>query len=216
MPNWCYTTYHFQGKENELKILHDKINEWTSKQFIETAFGDSWLGNILYGAGLQDCINNPDPARYLACRGQIVDITDRDGNILRYSRKDFTVSTETAWVPMAKMWNAVIEKLGLKSVEFSFCAEESGCEIYWIYDPHNHKYFIDEVYIDAYGTEELDDMDRYCSEGEAIECLNKFFHTDLDNLSDFQTLCEDYNEKHEQDDCFISFHRFEIDNELQD
>ena len=59
MPNWCYTAYHFQGKENELKILYDKINEWTSKQFIETGFGDSWLGNILYGVGLQDCINNP-------------------------------------------------------------------------------------------------------------------------------------------------------------
>lgn len=207
MPNWCYTTYHFQGKENEVKILYDKIYEWTSKQFTETGFGNSWLGNILYGAGLQDCIDSPDPAHYLACRGQVIDIYDGEG---------LNVCTETAWVPMAKMWNAVIEKLGLKSVEFSFRAEESGCDIYWIYDPHNHKYFNDEVYIDAYGTAELEYIDGYFSEEDAIECLNKFFHTDLDNLSDFQTLCEDYNEKHEEDDWFIRFHRFEIDNELQD
>ncbi len=208
MPNWCHTTYIFKGKTNELKTLHDKIIEWTSKEFIETSFGENWLGNILYGAGLKDRIDNPNAGEILSCRGSLIDISDYIYD------EGFKVWTETAWVPMAKMWNAVIEKLDLQSVGFSFEAEEPGCEIFWIYDPHNYNCFNEEVYIDSYGNMELDELDGYYKEQDAIKYLNEFFNTQFESLDSFKSLCEDYNDQYAELDCYIGVHRFEIDNEV--
>ena len=209
MPNWCYTTFLFKGEESELNILHDKIVEWTSREYRETGFGSDWLGNILYGAGLKDRVDNQNPSKQLRCRGTLNDIDDVDCGVL-------FLSTETAWVPMAKMWNAIINQLGLKTVGFTFEAEEPGCDIYWIYDPNGYNYFKDEVYIDAWGTDELENISGYYSEEQAVDVLNEFFGTQYRNISNFSSLCEAYNEEHEQDDCSIYVHLFERDNVLQD
>ena len=212
MPNWCSTAFVFHGSKEEVELLNAKINEWTSKSFIKTGFGDPWLGNVLIGAGLKDRIDNFDQNLALRCRGSITDISDVEQAGDNYS---FRIDTETAWVPMAKMWEAVINVLNLSTVWFTFCAEECGCEIYWIYDPRNYGDFaVDQVHIDSYGNDELEELDGYYTTDDAIKKLNKLFGTDIDNIDGFQRLCEEYEDDHE--DCFIGVHVFERDDEMQD
>lgn len=206
MPNWCSTKYIFRGSSNEINYLHRKIVEWTSNSAVQSDFGNDWLGNILYGAGLGDKVENNE----LRCRGTLEELQDPEDDCLE-------LWTETAWVPMAKMWYAVIEALKLKTVGFAFEAEECGCEIYWIYDPHGYGDFdYDQVYIDAYGSSDLDDISGYYTEEQAIRKLNAFLDTNYNELEDLVKECETFNEEHEEDDWFISVHRFEFDNELED
>lgn len=204
MPNWCSTTYRFHGTEEELNTLNNKIREWTSRSVMKTDFGDAWLGNILIGAGLKDRIDNADSSLKIRCRGTLVDINEPshiNGNWF------FDLWTETAWAPMAKMWCVVIKTLGLKTVDFSFIAEESGCDVYLIYDPNNHKDFTDnEVYIDAYGDNEAENICGYYKTQDAIDVLNNFFSTNCNELDDFSALCEEYENEHE--DSFINIHVF--------
>lgn len=208
MPNWCTTTYHFRGSENELIYLSNKVREWTSKPLAPNGFGNSWLGNILHGAGLGDLIDNPEDEDTVNCRGSLIEVSEPDHGY-------FSVITETAWVPMAKMWYKVIEHLGLKSVGFAFAAEEPGCGIYWIYDPNGYGDFLnDEVYIDSYGNIELDSINDYYRKADAVEVLNDFFKTELGRIEDFIPLCERYNEEHEEDDYYINVHTFEVDNDI--
>lgn len=207
MPNWCMTTYHFHGDYNSLVFLHDKITEWIDKNWTGTDFGKDWLGNILYGAGLQDRIDNPDPEKRLCCRGTLVDISDVDKN------GTLSLYTETAWVPMGKMWEEVIKVLGL-NVGFIFEAEEPGCDLYQIYNPHCYEDFDDEdYYIEA----ELADgeyFSLYTTEEGAIETLNQILNK---SETDINVLIEEANKYTENnDDGYIKVAEFELLSELND
>lgn len=204
MPNWCSTTFKFHGSEKDLEIFDKKITEWTSKSYTESDFGSEWLGNILYGAGLQDRIDNPDPEKYLACRG----------NIIGWSSGEKVVEmwVESAWVPMAKMWVEVIKSLGL-NIDFTFSAEEPGCDLFWIYDPNGRgDWDLDQIYIDA----EFDGKSfcDYTTEEDAIDILNQLLKTnanDLDTLIDYcRELAPTYAES------FVYVSRFEKITELYD
>lgn len=149
MPNWCNTTFVFSGEPKEIAELHAFVKRSTerTKEHLESSgFNADWLGNVLIEAGLKDLIDKPIADGGVSCRGAIMDISDLpDGDDVT----TFNLTTETAWVPMGKMWAAVIEKLQLNSVQFCYEAEECGCEIYQIYDPHELGYFDnDQVYID--------------------------------------------------------------------
>ena len=207
MPNWCYTTYHFHGKHNDLAIFRDKIIEWTSTGFTKTDFGDPWLGNILHGAGLQERIDNADLDKRLSCRGTMMDISEVEkDNILE-------VYTETAWVPMGKMWQEVIKVLGL-DIGFAFEAEEPGCNLFWIYDPKNYGDFDeDKIYLDV----DLGDgvyFSEYTTEEGALESLNKALQTNAPSLAAIDVICEEYMSEHE--DSFIRISEFEKITRLDD
>lgn len=212
MPNWCSTTFRFRGDRNELETLRNNILEWTSKEYETSGFHEMWLGNILHGAGLGDRIDNSDPNLLLRCRGSITDI----GEIYDFNGFYFHIWTETAWVPMAKMWQAVINKLELKTVGFTFIAEESGCEIYWICDPNGYGDFEDyEVYIDAWDVPDQDDLCEIHTKADAIRGLQKFFKTNVCSFSKLKEMCEDYTDEHDGNEG-INIHEYEIDNVIQD
>ena len=216
MPNWCSTTYRFRGTKNELELLNGKIKEWTSGSTMTTDFGDSWLGNIVIGAGFKDRIDNEDPSLIIRCRGTLTDIGDVEGDGENCS---LDLWTETAWVPMGIMWQYVIKTLGLNTVGFTFEAEEPGCELYWIYDPNDYGDFLnEEVYIDSFGDNEVDKLSGYYTRDIAIRILNDFFHTTLEKLEDFYPLCNQYNDNWDDiyDDWYINIHEFEIIKTLRD
>ena len=109
-------------------------------------FKRRWLGNPLYLVGIDPTAKHAGGYGDLRCRGEIVaydalDICDDEAQ--------FFLSTETAWVPMVKMWQEIIDKMGLKSVRFAFCADEPGCELFCIYDPDGTGWF-DDVIIDCH------------------------------------------------------------------
>lgn len=52
---------------------------------------------------------------------------------------------------MGRMWEEIIEKLNLNSIRFTFFAEESGNELFQIYDPDNLQLFAGcDFYVDCF------------------------------------------------------------------
>ena len=106
MPNWCLTTYVFHGEANEIKVFHDKLNEWITLAKERNEEYPYWLTHILKGAGLADAIDNPDPEKCIRCRGQITYIEE-----LTEGDTTMDIDVETAWCPMTKIWQAVMSEV---------------------------------------------------------------------------------------------------------
>ena len=222
MPNWCYTHFTFHGTESEIYHFRDKIEEWTSKTFTETSFGETWLGNILYGVGLEDRIDlGRDNPMNIRCRGSLTFLDTEDDIRGRNNCCKFTLSTETAWCPMITIWIETIKKLGYKTIGFSYQAEESGVGLYEVYDPYGdypEKYYAD-VYLDD---EDIDDPkiriltdDPYInSDKEMVEILQELLgssKTDVDDLiyeaeSEYPFKC--------RSESYIEIHKFEPANPM--
>ncbi len=212
MPNWCWTSMRFHGNKTEIEDFHKKLEEFTSKNYMENCFGTMWLGNILCGAGLTDHINNSDEDLRIRCRGQILYIDDID-----YEFEEdisFEVQYESAWAWVGKMWFKLIETLGYESVGFSFMSEETGVELYQKYDPYgdfeDEKWYVDS-YIegDDFNDEKLlkfEDNRYYHSDEALIKSLQNLLETDETDLDTLLKKSEEYKFKHE--DSYIHIHEY--------
>lgn len=127
MPNWCYTNITINCKNaKEAKMLHNKIEEWTTSDYCKNGFGRFWLGNIVGNSGIDSMKDGKDFS--VRCRGTL--------EYLDYKEGENTVSavTETAWCPMLKMWEKICEK-HLTEHEIIYTAEEPGCGLFYTNDP---------------------------------------------------------------------------------
>lgn len=204
MPNWCSTTIKFEGEPSAIKDFHEKITIYTDKSFVKTDFGDSWLGNVLYGFNMEDHIDNNDPTLNIRCRGEIsgidyiVDINENTSTLMIY--------TETAWRPMIKMWTEIIRKHYDNAINIYWLAEESGNCVYEtnsIAHFPNERYFIELCYNDDWSTEYA------ATEEDALEIINDFLEksnlpTD-GNLEDFRNF--EYEEDYKS--VYIYLHELE-------
>lgn len=141
MPNWCYNTIIIEeGNKPELENLYALIQKWTSQSYVKNGFGNKWLGNVVYGAGLKR--SDEDEENGFKCRGRIIDMMlDEENGIL-------DIKAETAWGPMNRMWHAIIEKFAPNSF-FQGCSEESGNELYYIEEDKGcTRYFKDDYFVD--------------------------------------------------------------------
>lgn len=213
MPNWCFTQMIFHGEKEELNDLHSKIEEWTSKNYDENGFGVNWLGNVLHGAGLGHRIDSD--TNHLRCRGDITYL----GELETFPDSEealFRLDVETAWCPMVLMWKAVIEEMKYKSVGFSYCAEEPGCEVYEVYDPSGGD-FTDKYYIDIFleGDDEKDekllklyDYRDYDNDDELRHALQALLETEEEDLKTLIDLAQNYDFKNEYSYLYIHEYNF--------
>ena len=152
MPNWCKTVYFFTGNPSELNSLYTKIKDWTSEEKHPSDFGATWLGNIAIGAGLN--------GEEISCRGTLdsLNVEEQDGQpVLR-------LETETAWVPMNELWNALLQKIGNHCCYFYF-AEEPGLAVYETNDTEK-AYFDADYIIDAcWESHNHEEFQEYFEEG---------------------------------------------------
>ena len=175
MPNWCMTNYCFTGNAHHIKKFHDALKEWTSKPGMENGFGDNWLGNILYHAGLGDLINCDDNSKRLRCRGTLYDLDYEYGNDYFY------LTTETAWCPMPMMFQKVIDHLGYDIV-FAYQSEEPNMGYYEIYDPHNiGTYDGEDIYVDTFFEDEEKVIEKY----PFLDYLYDFRYMSMNEFNDF-------------------------------
>lgn len=211
MPNWCFTQMIFHGEKEEINDFHKKIEEWTSKNFEENGFGVNWLGNVLHGAGLGHRIDSVTHG--LRCRGDITFLGEVD-TFKNSNEACFNLDTETAWCPMILMWSEVIKAMNYKTVNFSYMAEEPGCEIYQVYDPYgdfDEKYYID-VFVDSADEENKDLMRLYDSryfsnDDELRNALQLFLKTEERDIESLIKLAEDYEFKSE--DSYLYVHKYD-------
>lgn len=171
MPNWCFTNITMAGQREKVQFLYDKIEEWTSKDYAQNEFGNSWLGNIALGSGIatEEDIDKRDAPR---CRGAIINLEIELNNI---QDAYLTVQTETAWNPMMKMWSMINEQYDL-NLNIVYSAEEPGCELYLTNDPDIAGTYI----IDAYDMDEI--QTEYCIEEKYVvrELQELFSTTEID------------------------------------
>ena len=209
MPNWCYTQFIFHGDKKEIEDFHQKLEQWTSKEFVKSDFGKSWLGNVLCGAGLGDRIDSKTDG--LRCRGAI-EFLDGPDVVEESDEGIIVLDTSTAWAPMPLMWVEVIKKLGYKTVGFSYSAEEPGCDVYEVYDPYGD--FPERYYVDGYISEEdecpellqLRNISYYSDDDLLKRHIQKFLKTDECDLKTLIKTMEDY--KFKNDDTYISIHEY--------
>lgn len=154
MPNWCMTKIIIHDKEENLKVLEDKLTEWTKEPpLYPNGFGAEWLGNICLGSGLvtkEEFDTNTEEYR---CRGTLNDFETGGDELI--------LETITAWGPMLKMWAGVLDKIGLEDATITYYSEEPGMGLYWSNDPE----ILKEPYIfDAY----LDEKDK-----DLAECFDR-------------------------------------------
>ena len=138
MPNWCFTTVTINHEDGEqLKKLSDLIDEWTSREYKPSDFGLPWLGNVIGNSGI--C---PDEAEWPRCRGRIDYSAVQDGQLI--------IETETAWMPMMKMWKMVCDRY-LPDAEIIYRAEECGQELYVSNDPVDRGTYVFDIVDDDDG-----------------------------------------------------------------
>lgn len=149
MPNWWNTNIVFNGSEEDISDLFNKIKDCTSENFQENGFGATWLGNILHD------FDDFDLAEIKLCCYR--DSLTRMSNLFTKDKTAFfTISTETLWCPMIKMWQAIIEKHYGNRIKMHWIAEEPDSLLYLTDDasrwkdrywvncnfPHHTKYFV--------------------------------------------------------------------------
>ena len=166
MPNWCITYITVNHKnEQELKEFEEKLNNLMSKDYKENGFGKTWLGNLVGNSGIGTIDENK--ASDLKCRGEITYMENLGNQLVIY--------TETAWVPMLKLWQKLLEKY-LPDGELIYSAEEGGCDIYCTNDPAMLDSYIIDVWENVGMAKEY-----YCTdetEESVIEMLQKLLGSD--------------------------------------
>lgn len=137
MQNWCNNTITiYEGTKPELERLYQLITEWTSRNYMKNSFGETWLGNIVLGAGFS--------IEDYECRGEIADVflDEEDGSL--------DIETETAWKPMNAMWHAVIEKFAPHCSFDSFSFEPGSAYYHVEHDSNIETSFRYDYYVDGY------------------------------------------------------------------
>lgn len=169
MANWCNTNITINNEnEDELRAFEKKLQEWTSKNYVNTDFGLNWLGNIVGNSGI-DTIENGD-FQNVRCRGLVSYIGEViDGQL--------DIQTETAWVPMMKMWVELCEKY-LPDAEIIYTAEECGNCLYETNDPYMKDHYI----VDAYDIDDIE-SDWEASEDYVREVIQKLLHTEETDIN---------------------------------
>jgi len=124
MPNICTTNYIFEGKNEELDALYQKMKELQEMEqpLVKNGLGPTWLGCLVKALG-----KNPDD---VLCRGLWIELERQDDILL--------VTFETAWTPCYEVTQLM--KTVFPSLQFFYKAEEPGCEVYLKNDVEG-KYF---------------------------------------------------------------------------
>ena len=124
MPNICTTNYVFEGNNEELDALYQKMKELQEMEqpLVKNGLGPTWLGCLVKALG-----KNPED---MLCRGIWIELERQDNRLL--------MTFETAWTPCYEVTQLM--KTIFPSLRIYYKAEEPGCEVYLKNDAEG-KYF---------------------------------------------------------------------------
>ena len=189
MPNWCDTTYKCVGDPKEVRSLYKtiKANDKRKTSRIKNAFGTLWLGNIVDSLG--------EDWEKLRCRGEITSY-QLDGNVL-------TIYQNTAWCEQEGFRQCIERKF--PSIKVYYREEEPGCDVFYTNDA-DRIYFPERYFLDNY-----DEPLYYETIEEAAESVSEIVGHDVaPTVEAIEEALNNYEEEHEDEDVFYSFHEFLI------
>ena len=145
MPNWCSSTIYFYTKEkNVIEEFKNKVEEiYNGTATVKNGFGSGWLGD--YVNTLLDPEYHADTEKGPRCRGSL-ELYDELAIEEQGEYWCFHIYTETAWYPMIKMWQMILDK-HYPQIKIAFRAEESGDDIYVRHDPENLFFEFDNFFV---------------------------------------------------------------------
>ena len=190
MPNWCDTTYKCVGDPKEVRSLYKIIQRNAKRKTprIKNGFGVKWLGCIIDALGY-------DWEQY-RCRGEISHAYLQDGVL--------TIHQNTAWCEQ-EGFREVIEK-AYPSIKVYYREEECGCEVYHTNDTTG-RFFPERYFLDNY-----DEPLYYETIKEAAESVSGIVEHKVEpSIEAIKKALDLYQEEHEDEDIFYSFHEFSID-----
>lgn len=178
MPNWCNTQIEIKNENiGELQTFADKLEDWTSCNYIDNGFGLNWLGNVVGNAGIYEDVN---------CRGVVEYFYITDDSLI--------IDTETAWQPMLKMWELLLAKYLPEAILY-FEAEECGFGLY-----ATNKEDLEGQYLIGWVDEDVPELEAFSAivESGCREVTTDFLIGALQNLlkseeKDIKKLLEELN-----------------------
>lgn len=189
MPNWCDTTYKCVGDPKEVRSLYKtiKANDKRKTSRVKNGFGTLWLGNIVDSLG--------EDWEKLRCRGEITSY-QLDGNVL-------TIYQNTAWCEQEGFRQCIERKF--PSIKVYYREEEPGCDVFYTNDA-DRIYFPERYFLDNY-----DEPLYYETIEEAAESVSEIVGHDVaPTVEAIEEALNNYEEEHEDEDVFYSFHEFDI------
>lgn len=184
MPNWCTTSYVFEGKEEEIADLHKKLRSLQElpAPLVENDFGELWLGCVvtLFGGDWNT----------IDCRGDIEDLEEPNGTTL-------SLITSTAWGDMPEVWDFVLRQY--PSIKYYFCAEESG-NCYYATNDKEGKYFPDRFIVEQYDTE----TEYYSNETDLFADIASRTLTSISTRAEMDDAISKYNAGHREEEICVS------------
>lgn len=163
MPNWCNTEIVFFGAKETVNDFHNKLQVWLKDKNLTPSdyFGTDWLGNILYHAFGEKYVTENIEKMDFRCWVNFVD----DIEPINDNEYEFRITTESAWEPLIRIWDLILEELYPdKNISFAYIAEEGRTGFYQIYDPLHVIYETNEIY-NVYKTDDREDifgLSDYC------------------------------------------------------
>lgn len=183
MPNWCSTSYVFEGKKEEIADLHKKLQSLTKlpQPLVENGYGKLWLGCVitLFG-GDWSMIN---------CRGDI-------DNLDKPQETTLSLTTSTVWGDIPEVWNFVLKQY--PSIKYYFCAEEPDCYYYATNDKEG-KYFTDRFIVEQneVGTE------YHTTESELFADITIRTLMPISSRAEMEAAITQYNIAHEEQEINV-------------
>lgn len=185
MPNWCTTTYAFTGEPDALKRFRIDLQNYTSKNYHENGFGETWLGNVISGFGLYPTEGNDATFSY---RGNIAEMD--------WCNEVLYVTTDTAWSPTTEMWDVILDthfqdKYGDRLIDYVFISEEPGMGLY-INTDTDGTIFPERFLLEVGDIPEHRNWESYYleSEQEVIDLINEIFAVRIETLGELKEFLE--------------------------
>lgn len=184
MPNWCNTSYVFDGNKEEIADLYKKLRSLKRRRnsLVENGFGKLWLGCVvaLFGGDWHK----------IECRGEIdcmEQLTDTTINL----------STTTAWGDMPEVWDFVCQQY--PSVKYYFMAEESG-NCYYATNDVDGKFFSERFQIEQYD----ESTEFYATMEEVFADISERINVKITTIEELDTVLEAFNEANEDDWIYVN------------
>ncbi len=197
MPNWCETRFTFEGKKDEVLKLYEKIKYLLSNKASSCVESSgNWLGHILIEHGF-DWTDAP-------CRGSIDDFSEVT---LKEDKAYFELIVTSAWEPLTKMWDLIIEK-HYPSISYVFLAIETGAGLFINTDisgkHYTEKFLLNLVLPEEVSGEEIDIYEFYDTEQDLLDELKEITGEEFGNLNEVRAFLNKIEDELYDRDIFSS------------
>jgi len=189
MANQSDVVYKCIGDPKEVRSLYKIINANDKRKTsrVKNGFGTLWIGNIIDALG--------EDWEKLRCRGEIIGY-HIENNLL-------TIYQSTAWCEQEGFRECIEKKF--PSIKVYYREEEPGCDVYYTNDADRN--YFPERYLLNNNDEPL----YFNTIEEAAEYVSGNVNQKVEaNMEAIEKALDNYEEEHEDDDVYFSFHEFQV------